>query len=139
MAGPTVSTKTSRETHRDTALQRCIHPGCGATFAIDETHFSCPACGDLVDVVYDWDRLPVPRKLADFQAKWANRLDPLHFSGVWRFRDLLPFAPPEMVVTIGEGQTLLQKADKVGQYVGMSPGNLLLQYEGHESLGKLQG
>jgi threonine synthase len=35
-----------------------------------------------------------------------------------------------MIVTIGEGQTLLQTADKVGQYVGMNPGGLRLQYEG---------
>src|SRR5207302_8608851 len=42
----------------------------------------------------------------------------------------LPFAPVDRVVTIGEGQTLLQRADVVGRYVGMSPGCLLLQYEG---------
>ncbi len=125
-------------TARDAAFQQCLHPGCGATFAIDEAHFSCPVCGDLVDVVYDWDRLPVPRALADFEARWASRLDPLNFSGVWRFRDLLPFAPESLVVTIGEGQTLLQKADKVGQYVGMSEGNLLLQYEGMNPSGSFK-
>jgi threonine synthase len=43
-----------------------------------------------------------------------------------------------MVVTIGEGQTLLQKADKVGQYVGMSSGNLLLQYEGMNPSGSFK-
>ncbi|MBN8615481.1 MAG: hypothetical protein J0L92_33105, partial [Deltaproteobacteria bacterium] len=42
----------------------------------------------------------------------------------WRFRDLIPFAPPGMIVTIGEGQTLLQSADKVGQYVGLDAGRL---------------
>jgi threonine synthase len=92
----------------------------------------------VVDVVYDWDRLPVPGRLADFEAKWADRFEPLNFSGVWRFRDLLPFASPDMVVTIGEGQTLLQKADKVGQYVGMSAGNLLLQYEGMNPSGSFK-
>lgn len=130
MPRPTVSMKPSRTANHDAVMQRCIRPACEATFAVDETHFSCPACGDLVDVVYDWDRLPVPGKLSDFQTRWTNRLNPLHFSGVWRFRELLPFAPPEMIVTIGEGQTLLQRADKVGQYVGMSPGTLMLQYEG---------
>ena len=138
MVGSTVSPHGPRTENRENCLQQCIYPGCGATFSIDETHFSCPACGNLLDVVYDWDHLPVPRRLADFQAKWANRLDPLHFSGVWRFRELLPFAPPEMVVTIGEGQTLLQKADKVGRYVGMSPGNLLLQYEGMNPSGSFK-
>ena len=122
----------------DLAYQQCINPACRATFSIDETHFSCPGCGDLLDVVYDWDRLPVPRSLRDFETKWADRLDPLSFSGVWRFRELLPFAPAEMIVTIGEGQTLLLPTDKVGQYVGMDPGRLRLQYEGMNPSGSFK-
>jgi len=114
----------------ETAYQRCLNPACLATLGIDQSAFSCPRCGDLLDVVYDWDRLPVPRRLGDFSAKWANRLDPLCFSGVWRFRELLPFAPPDQIVTIGEGQTILQSADAVGRYVGLNPGRLKLQYEG---------
>src|SRR5262245_10890483 len=124
----TVSSTPQIET--DVAYQQCLNPVCRATFALDQTHFSCQKCGDLLDVVYEWDRLRVPRRLNDFEAKWADRLDPLTFSGVWRFRELLPFAPPELVVTIGEGQTLLQSADKVGRYVGLNDGGLWLQYEG---------
>jgi len=120
------------------AFQQCINPVCSSTFEIEEARFSCPYCGDLIDVVYDWDRLPVPGRLSDFEAKWVDRLDPLNFSGVWRFRDLLPFAPPEMVVTIGEGQTLLQRADKVGRYVGIDPGSLWLQYEGMNPSGSFK-
>jgi len=125
-------------TQTDLAYQRCLNPACRATLAVDQVAFACPECGDLLDVVYDWDRLPVPRRLADFEAKWADRLDPLSFSGVWRFRELLPFAPPGMIVTIGEGQTLLQSADKVGQYVGMNPGRLRLQYEGMNPSGSFK-
>jgi threonine synthase len=120
------------------AFQQCINPVCSSTFEIEEAHFSCPYCGDLIDVVYDWDRLPVPSRLSDFEAKWVYRLDPLNFSGVWRFRDLLPFARPDMVVTIGEGQTLLQRADKVGRYVGIDPGSLWLQYEGMNPSGSFK-
>ena len=122
----------------DLAYQQCINPACRATFSVDQTQFACPECGDLLDVVYDWDRLPVPRRLSEFEAKWSDRLDPLNFSGVWRFRELLPFAPREMIVTIGEGQTLLQAADKVGQYVGMAPGRLRLQYEGMNPSGSFK-
>src|SRR5439155_22772782 len=61
---------------------------------------------------------------------WAQRHNPLNFSGVWRFRELLPFAEPDQVLTIGEGQTILQRADAVAAYVGMEPGRLFLQYEG---------
>ena len=122
----------------DLAYQQCINPACRATFSVGQTQFACPECGDLLDVVYDWDRLPVPRRLSEFEAKWSDRLDPLNFSGVWRFRELLPFAPREMIVTIGEGQTLLQVADKVGQYVGMAPGRLRLQYEGMNPSGSFK-
>jgi threonine synthase len=125
-------------TQTDLAYQRCLNPACRATFAVDQARFACAACGDLLDVVYDWDRLPVPRRLSEFEAKWADRLDPLNFSGVWRFRELLPFAAREQVVTIGEGQTLLQTADKVGQYVGLAPGRLRLQYEGMNPSGSFK-
>ncbi|MFO0951105.1 MAG: pyridoxal-phosphate dependent enzyme [Isosphaeraceae bacterium] len=122
----------------DLAYQQCLGPDCRATFGVAEALFACPVCGDLLDVVYDWDRLPVPRSLRDFEAKWADRLDPLNFSGVWRFRELLPFAPPEMVVTIGEGQTLLQTADRVAEYVGLAAGGLKLQYEGMNPSGSFK-
>ncbi len=125
-------------TTRDLAYQRCLNPSCEATLAVSQAAFACPSCGDLLDVVYDWDRLPVPKSLSDFEAKWSRRMDPLCFSGVWRFRDLLPFAPAEQVVTIGEGQTLLQAADKVGQYVGSDPGKLMLQYEGMNPSGSFK-
>jgi threonine synthase len=68
--------------------------------------------------------------LRDFEAKWADRANPLNLSGVWRFRQLLPFAPPEKILTIGEGQTILQRADIVAKYVGVEEGKLFLQYEG---------
>ncbi len=114
----------------DAVFLRCIYPACGGTAPADDTTFVCPRCAGLLDVAYDWDRLRPPASLQAFEAKWADRADPLNFSGVWRFRELLPFAPPERVMTIGEGQTILQKADQVASYVGMDPGRLFLQYEG---------
>ncbi len=112
------------------AFQQCILPNCGARFSVGEVLFTCPQCGSLLDVVYDWDRLPVPRSLREFEQRWATRRNPLDFSGVWRFRELLPFARPEAVVTIGEGQTLLHVSNGVGRYVGLKDGRLFLQYEG---------
>jgi threonine synthase len=122
----------------DAVFQRCIHPACAATAAVDDTSFQCPACGGLLDVAYDWDRLRPPRSLTDFEAKWADRPNPLSFSGVWRFRELLPFAPPESVITIGEGQTILQKADGISSFVGVDAGNLFLQYEGMNPSGSFK-
>lgn len=118
----------------DKAYQVCINPDCGATFALTDVVFTCPKCKSLLDVGYDWDRLAVPDKLDFFEHRWATkglrsdgRLD---FSGVWRFRELLPFAPQESIVTIGEGRTVLEQNDRVGREVGMKPGHVFLQYEG---------
>src|SRR4029453_3548023 len=59
-------------------------------------------------------------------------------SGVWRFRELLPFALPDKIMTIGEGQTILQKADNVAKFVDMNPGCLYLQYEGMNPSGSFK-
>src|SRR5262245_37827888 len=122
----------------DAVFQRCINPACAATVAVDDTSFVCPRCGGLLDVAYDWDRVRPPRSLREFEAKWSDRTNPLSFSGVWRFRELLPFAKPEHILTIGEGQTLLQKADAVAAYVGLEPGRLFLQYEGMNPSGSFK-
>ncbi len=120
------------------AFQRCIHPHCGATVDLGDTSFQCPKCGGLLDVAYDWNRLPVPKSLKHFESKWAKRNNPLDFSGVWRFRELFPFAQDSQILTIGEGQTLCQKADAVGKYVGMKPGCLYMQYEGMNPSGSFK-
>src|SRR5712692_10414330 len=122
----------------DAVFQRCISPDCAATCGVDETQFVCPRCGGLLDVAYDWNRLPPPKSLREFEAKWSDRSNPLSFSGVWRFRELLPFAAPEHVMTIGEGQTILQRADGVARFVGLDAGRLFLQYEGMNPSGSFK-
>ena len=112
----------------ETTFQRCTNPVCAATFGVEEILTACLKCGALLDVEYDWNRTPVPARLPDFEKKWSSRRNPLHFSGVWRFKELLNFAPDSAVLTIGEGQTLLRSEPFVAQYAGLK--NVHLQYEG---------
>ena len=120
--------QTPSKTVSEIAFQQCISPSCLATFGVDEVLTACTKCGGLLDVSYDWNAAAIPASLSEFESKWSNRHDPLCYSGVWRFRELLPFAPPEKIVTVGEGQTLLQQTDPVGAFVGLDAGNLFLQY-----------
>ncbi len=124
--------------HADLSFQQCISPACGATCGLDEVRVACPKCGNLLDVKYDWDRLEPPASLSAFEEKWLRRADPHCFSGVWRFHDLLPFAPVEQCVTVGEGQTLLLPSDSVAEFVGMKPGRLMLEYEGMNPSGSFK-
>jgi threonine synthase len=119
-------------------FQRCINPACGFTCSADEVRTACPKCKDLLDVDYDWDRLQPPKTLKFFEQMWTQRHNPVRFSGIWRFHELLPFASQDLIVTVGEGQTLLQQSDIVGQYVGMKAGRLHLQYEGMNPSGSFK-
>jgi threonine synthase len=121
---------TISSTLTDVAWQACISPDCDATLSVDEVAAACPQCGELLDIQYDWDRAPVPTSLREFESRWGTRHQPLDFSGVWRFRDLLPFAPDNRIVTIGEGQTILQRSQALARYVGLDDDSLFLQYEG---------
>lgn len=112
------------------AFQQCLNPECGATFAVGQVLTSCSHCGSLLDIAYDWNLVPLPRRLSDFQQRWASRLNPLDYSGVWRFRELLRFADDEQLVTIGEGQTVLQRNDRLAASCSLRAGGLYLQYEG---------
>src|SRR5262249_32885758 len=122
----------------DFAYQRCISPDCGATYSTSEVLTACTKCGDLLDIKYDWDKAQPPKSLQHFESMWSKRHEPTRFSGVWRFQELLPFAKPETIVTVGEGQTILQQADAVAGFVGMNPGKLFLQYEGMNPSGSFK-
>src|SRR5271170_2644095 len=95
------------------AFQRCINPDCAATFDVAQVLMACPRCNSLLDVAYDWTKLSPPTDFTRFEARWATKgaeaQGRLDFSGVWRFRELLPFYRDEAeIVTIGEGRTVLQ-------------------------------
>jgi threonine synthase len=131
----------SRQTsdnHVEVAFQRCINPSCAAVYEARLIRTSCSKCGDLIDIEYDWDRSGLPDRMSEFEKMWSERTNPVRFSGVWRFHELLPFAPQSDVVTVGEGQTLLQQTDAVGDYVGMNSGQLHLQYEGMNPSGSFK-
>ncbi|MAE66050.1 MAG: threonine synthase [Phycisphaeraceae bacterium] len=119
------------------AFQQCIDPDCGATYGVDEVHVSCPRCAEhdrvsLLDIRYDQTD---DVSFETFERRWMTKGDEgdgaLDFSGVWRFRELLPFyESTDQVVTIGEGRTNLQDARRLAGEIGLGRGRLFLQYEG---------
>jgi threonine synthase len=115
--------------HREVAFQKCIDPACGKSYGVEEVRTACE-CGELLDVDYDWRRVSLPWALSDSEARYATRRLPLHYSGVWRFKELLDFAPDEKVLTIGEGQTIFRAEPVVARYVGLPEHAVHLQYEG---------
>jgi len=122
----------------EAVFQQCINPNCNATYGVEEHLFACPKCQALLDIQYEWDKLEVPDSLSWFEKRWSTRGNKLDFSGVWRFRNLLPFCPEGKQVTVGEGQTVLQQCDGVADYVGMDKKTVHLQYEGMNPSGSFK-
>ncbi len=120
------------------AFLRCIRPVCDATYDLADERYECGRCGGLLDVAYDWSRLQPPATLSFFESRWGRRVAPLDFSGVWRFRELLPFADVNDLVTLGEGQTLLQAPDPATLDLPLRTGRLHLQYEGMNPSGSFK-
>ena len=55
------------------------------------------------------DKLEIPSKLSDFEQMWTRRHEPLRFSGVWRFHELLPFVAAEDTNNVIDLRHLIQE------------------------------
>ena len=119
------------------SYQQCVSSSCNAKFDLGKTLTSCPDCGNLLDIKYEWERFRIPKSLANFESLWTEK-SPQRQSGVWKFHELLPFANLESCLTVGEGRTILQRADGLAPQVNMDPGCLYLQYEGQNPSGSFK-
>ncbi len=84
-----------------------------------EVIYRCPSCNDLLDVVYPRPTLDV----ATLKRRWRRRRGSeklIDRSGVWRFRELLPFYEHEsQLITYPEGNTPLLDAPRSAAYAGV--------------------
>src|ERR1035437_6801246 len=97
----------------------CFEERCRARFPITEVIYNCPHCGGLLEAVYDPPRQPA----GELKTLWrARRMSnaPLDQSGVWRYREFLPFLSDySRVVTLREGNTPLLEARQAAWYGGL--------------------
>ena len=118
------------------AGQICIDPACGARFNINDRLYVCPVCGGLLDVAIETSAKQDPDGL---RALWTSRLasfDPRDRSGVWRYRELLPFAADAPIVTLAEGNTPLYDAPASAAYSGLDA--LALKHQGCNPTGSFK-
>lgn len=118
---------------------RCI--GCGAAIAgMDAAEdFRCRSCGSLFDVEYPslfsghssasaWKKIWIARR---------SSTDPLNRSGVWRFRELLPFLKDEhSIVTLQEGNTPLYRLSRAEKRFNLQ--NLFAKHQGMNPTGSFK-
>jgi threonine synthase len=118
------------------AVQRCIRAACGASFGIRERIYVCRNCGGPLEIKAP---LPPASKAASLRACWrarAGSLDPRDRSGVWRFREVLPFGDAAPIVTLAEGNTPLYGAPRCARYSGLDA--LRLKHQGCNPTGSFK-
>ena len=118
------------------AVQTCISPACGATFGIRERIYLCRKCGGPLEISTP---LPGAHEAAELRARWKARrgaLEPRDRSGVWRFRELLPFDEAASAITLGEGNTPLYDAPRCAEYTGLR--ELRLKHQGCNPTGSFK-
>jgi len=114
----------------------CFEERCRARFPINEVIYNCPKCGGLLEAVYDKpEQSPEELKLL-----WRNRRmcnAPLDQSGVWRYREFLPFLSDySRVVTLREGNTPLLEAPRAAKYGGLD--RLVFKHQGFNPTGSFK-
>ncbi len=97
----------------------CFSERCRARFPITEPIYNCPKCGALLEASYSGERTPA----LILKTLWRSRRTsntPLDQSGVWRYREMIPFLDNyDSVVTLREGNTPLLPSLKAAQYGGL--------------------
>jgi len=118
------------------AFLQCIEQTCARRFPLDSKEHQCAACGGLLDVQYDFPRIDPPslRKLWQ-QRKMSSAI--VDQSGVWRFRDLLPFVPAGFeVISLSEGRTPLIEVNRTGEWAGGV--RLAIKHQGNNPTGSFK-
>jgi threonine synthase len=114
----------------------CFTEKCRARFPITEVLYNCPQCGGLLEAAYD-----APEQSALMLKRvWRERRvsnAPLDQSGVWRYRELIPFlASYHCVITLREGNTPILEARHAGQYAGLD--RLAFKHQGFNPTGSFK-
>jgi threonine synthase len=118
------------------AFLQCIERTCERRYPLEAKEHLCAACGGLLDVQYDFGRSDPDslRKLWQ-QRKMSSAI--VDQSGVWRFRDLLPFVPAGGdVVSLSEGRTPLVGVNRTGEWAGGV--RLAIKHQGNNPTGSFK-
>jgi threonine synthase len=114
----------------------CFTEACRARYSIGDVLYNCRKCGGLLETVYTGSTTS-PDELKETWRRRRLSNDPLNQSGVWRYREIIPFlqdyAP---VVTLREGNTPLLEAPKAAEYAGL--GRLLVKHQGFNPTGSFK-
>ncbi len=118
------------------AYLQCIEEACRQRQDSKREGYSCAVCGGLLDAKYEFD----PFDPEELRRAWHQRRlsgEPIDRSGVWRFRELIPFVEPETrIISLSEGSTPLVGTRRAGWWAG--PVHLTIKHQGNNPTGSFK-
>lgn len=91
---------------------------CHHELELHSRSMDCPRCGELLELVPDAPAID-PERLKQLWVERRASSDPRDQSGVWRFREFLPDYDAADVITMGEGNSPIVRANKAAEYAGL--------------------
>lgn len=114
----------------------CIEQNCRSRYEITEVIYNCPKCGGLLEAGFTNPEMDV----AALKSIWRERRkcnQPVDQSGVWRYRELLPFdGQLHHVVSLREGNTPLLDGRRAAEYGGLD--RLTFKHQGFNPTGSFK-
>jgi threonine synthase len=114
----------------------CFEQNCRARFPITEVLYNCSRCGGLLEVDLGSSSIDA----AALKRTWRGRRmcnTIADQSGVWRYRELLPFAGHvQLAVSLREGNTPLLDAPMAARYGGLD--RLVFKHQGFNPTGSFK-
>ncbi len=83
---------------------------CGRSFQTNKKLYVCEKCDGKLTVSYDYEEIVNSLSKKDLEDRKG---------GIWKYRELLPVVEKKHMISIGEGDTPLLKADKLGKVLKM--------------------
>jgi threonine synthase len=118
------------------AYLQCIEESCREVQDPKKESHACALCGGLLEVNYDFPTFQPD----EMRRTWHERRlsgEPIDRSGVWRFRELIPFTgPADRLISLSEGSTPLIGARRAGWWAG--PVHLTVKHQGANPTGSFK-
>ena len=118
------------------AYLQCIEEACGRRQDPQKDLHACEFCRGLLDVRYDFGAVDAEQ----LRRTWRERRmsdEPVDRSGVWRFRETIPFVDPAAtIITLSEGATPLVETRRTGEWAG--PVRLAIKHQGANPTGSFK-
>ncbi len=98
---------------------RCTSTQCGATLELHTPVMACPQCGELLEVAIARPEMG-PAELKQVWRERRGSFAPADKSGVWRFREALPEYDNNELVTLGEGNVPMVRAQRAAAWADVT-------------------